>query len=54
MPRFALDDALKLIDREKPTIMPCVPTLLNAIMSHPKIKSFDSPCKLPQSAVKFA
>ena len=41
MPRFALDDALKLIDREKPTIMPCVPTLLNAIMSHPKIKSYD-------------
>ena len=41
MPRFALDDALKLIDREKPTIMPCVPTLLNAIMSHPKIKTYD-------------
>jgi long-chain acyl-CoA synthetase len=41
MPRFSLDEALKLLDREKPTIMPCVPTLLNAIMSHPRIKSFD-------------
>jgi long-chain acyl-CoA synthetase len=41
MPRFSLDEALKLIDRTRPTIMPCVPTLLNAIMSHPKIKSFD-------------
>ena len=27
MPRFALDDALKLIDKTKPTIMPGVPTL---------------------------
>ena len=41
MPRFSLDEALKLIDRTRPTIMPCVPTLLNAIMSHPRIKSFD-------------
>ena len=37
----SLDDALKLIDRTKPTIMPGVPTLLNAIMNHPKIKSYD-------------
>jgi long-chain acyl-CoA synthetase len=41
MPRFSLDEALKLIDRMKPTIMPSVPTLLNAIMSHPRIKSYD-------------
>lgn len=41
MPRFALDDALKLIDRTRPTIMPGVPTLFNAIMNHPKIASFD-------------
>ena len=41
MPRFSLDEALKLIDRTKPTVMPCVPTLLNAIMNHPKIKSYD-------------
>jgi len=44
MPRFALDDALKLIDRTKPTIMPGVPTLFNAIMNHPKIASYDLSC----------
>jgi long-chain acyl-CoA synthetase len=41
MPRFVLDDALKLIDKAKPTIMPGVPTLFNAVMNHPKLKSFD-------------
>lgn len=41
MPRFVLDDALKLIDKAKPTVMPGVPTLFNAIMNHPKLKSFD-------------
>lgn len=41
MPRFVLDDALKLIDKSKPTIMPGVPTLFNAMMNHPKLKTFD-------------
>jgi len=41
MPRFVLDDALKLITKHRPTIMPGVPTIFNAMMSHPKIKSFD-------------
>jgi long-chain acyl-CoA synthetase len=41
MPRFALDEALKLIDKTKPTIMPGVPTLFNAIMNHPRIGDFD-------------
>ena len=41
MPRFVLDDALKLIDKGKPTVMPGVPTLFNAILNHPKLKSFD-------------
>jgi long-chain acyl-CoA synthetase len=41
MPRFVLDDAMKLIDKAKPTVMPGVPTLFNAIMNHPKLKSFD-------------
>ena len=41
MPRFVLDDALKLIDKTKPTVMPGVPTLFNAMMHHPKLKSFD-------------
>lgn len=41
MPRFILDDALKLIDKSHPTLMPGVPTLFNAMINHPKIKSFD-------------
>lgn len=41
MPRFVLDDAMKLIDKTKPTIMPGVPTLFNAIMNHKKLSSFD-------------
>lgn len=41
MPRFSVDEALKLIDKTRPTVMPVVPTLLSAIMSHPKIKSLD-------------
>ena len=41
MPRFDLDDAMKLISRVKPTIMPGVPTLYNAMMNHPKMASSD-------------
>ncbi len=41
MPRFVLDDALKLIHSSKPSIMPGVPTLFNAIINHPKLKKFD-------------
>lgn len=41
MPRFVLDDALKLIDKTKPTVMPGVPTLFNAMNNHPKVRSFD-------------
>lgn len=41
MPRFVLDDAMALIDKGKPTVMPGVPTMFNAIMNHPKLKSFD-------------
>jgi long-chain acyl-CoA synthetase len=41
MPRFVLDDALKLIDQTKPTVMPGVPTMFNAMLNHPKLKSFD-------------
>ena len=41
MPRFVLDDAMKLIDRGKPTVMPGVPTMFTAILSHPRLKSFD-------------
>lgn len=41
MPRFQLDDALKLITRAKPTVMPGVPTLFNAMLNHPKLSTFD-------------
>nr|MCH9765777.1 long-chain fatty acid--CoA ligase [Alphaproteobacteria bacterium] len=41
MPRFVLDDALKLLHKTKPTVMPGVPTLYNAMMNHPKLKSYD-------------
>ena len=41
MPRFVLDDAMKLIDRTKPTVMPGVPTMFMAMLSHPRLKSFD-------------
>lgn len=41
MPRFALDDAMKLIDKAKPTVMPGVPTMFIAMLNHPKLKTFD-------------
>ena len=41
MPRFTLADALDLITKHRPTLMPGVPTLFNAILNHPNIKSYD-------------
>ncbi len=41
MPRFVLDDALKLIHASKPTVMPGVPTLFNAMCNHPKVEKYD-------------
>lgn len=41
MPRFSLDEAMKLIHRTQPTVMPGVPTLFNAIIHHPKLATFD-------------
>jgi long-chain acyl-CoA synthetase len=41
MPRFVLDDAMKLIDKTKPTVMPGVPTMFIAMLNHPKLKTFD-------------
>ena len=41
MPRFVLEDAMKLIDRGKPTVMPGVPTMFTAILNHPRLNSFD-------------
>jgi long-chain acyl-CoA synthetase len=41
MPRFSLEDALELIAKKRPSVLPGVPTLFNALMSHPKIKNLD-------------
>jgi long-chain acyl-CoA synthetase len=47
MPRFVLDDAMKLIDKAKPTVMPGVPTMYIAMLNHPKLKGFN------MSSLKF-
>jgi long-chain acyl-CoA synthetase len=41
MPRFMLDDALKLISTTRPTCMPGVPTMFTAMINHPKLATFD-------------
>ena len=41
MPRFQLLEALKLIDREKPTMMPAVPTIFTAILNSPARKKYN-------------
>jgi long-chain acyl-CoA synthetase len=41
MPRFVLDEALKLIDKTKPTVMPGVPTMFIAMLNHPRLDSLD-------------
>ena len=41
MARFELEDAIKLIKRVRPTILPGVPTLFNALMNHPKVEGPD-------------
>ncbi len=41
MPRFQLLEALKLINKERPTMMPAVPTIFTAMLNYPKVKSYD-------------
>jgi len=41
LPRFELTEALKLITELKPTMLPGVPTLYNAMMQHARIRDFD-------------
>ncbi len=41
IPKFDLDQALKLIGQIRPTIFPGVPTIYNAILHHPKANSTD-------------
>jgi long-chain acyl-CoA synthetase len=41
MPRFILNEAMKLIHSSKPTVMPGVPTMFVAMLGHPRLASFD-------------
>jgi len=41
VPRFDVDITLKLIRETRPTVMPGVPTLFNALRNHPKLKPDD-------------
>jgi long-chain acyl-CoA synthetase len=41
MPRFVLEDAMRLIDKMRPTVLPGVPTMFIAMLHHPRLKSFD-------------
>lgn len=41
MARFKLNDTLALIHSSRPTVMPGVPTLFNAIINHPRLDAHD-------------
>ena len=41
LPRFDLDQTLKLIADKKPTVFPAVPAIFSAINNHKKLKQFD-------------
>ena len=41
VPKFEIDDTLKLISKRKPSIMPGVPTLYNAMINHTGIEKHD-------------
>jgi len=41
LPKFDLIETLRLISTRKPTVMPGVPTLFNAMLRHHSIKKFD-------------
>ncbi|MFS1514998.1 AMP-binding protein [Bacillus sp. SCS-151] len=41
LPKFDAGDALKAIDKHKPTVFPGAPTIFIALLNHPKIKDYD-------------
>ena len=47
IPRFEINEFLKLVSRFRPTLFPGVPTMFVAIVNHPKIAKFDL------SSIKF-
>ena len=47
LPRFELDQVLKIINDKKPTLFPAVPTIYTAINNHPRREKYDL------SSIKF-
>ncbi|CAA2140272.1 long-chain fatty acid--CoA ligase [Hyphomicrobium sp. ghe19] len=41
IPRFQLLEVLKLLNRERPTVLPAVPTIFTAMLNYPEFKSYD-------------
>ena len=41
MPRFEISQAIALIRQQRPTILPGVPTLFNALLNHPDFGKVD-------------
>src|SRR5678815_3936775 len=41
VPRFEIGTTLKLVGKLRPTIMPGVPTLFNALLHHRKVAKYD-------------
>ena len=41
MPRFDLNEALKIIDKKKPTLFPAVPAIYAGVMNHKKLDKYD-------------
>lgn len=41
IPKFDIEQILKVIDRKKPTIFPGAPTMYISVLNHPKINQFD-------------
>ncbi len=41
LPKFDIDQVLKLIDKEKPTFFPAVPAIFNAIANHKDVGKYD-------------
>ncbi|MFA9455988.1 long-chain fatty acid--CoA ligase [Halalkalibacter sp. AB-rgal2] len=41
LPKFDIDMALKMIDKQKPTIFPGAPTMYISLINHPDVKKYD-------------
>ncbi len=41
LPRFDLNETLKLIDKKKPHLFPAVPAIYNGVIQHPHVKKYD-------------